>query len=88
MQQWHNFSLNATVAQSKKCPFEVNTTIELQIITKSDNNGIQWGMFTLPSVPVLLDVFDICGWSEKFSASTTDGNNIGKICFPKLAHLS
>jgi len=31
---------------------------------------------------------DICGWSEKFSASTIDGNNIGEIFFPKLVHLS
>ena len=29
------------------------------------------------------------GWSEKFSASTIDGNNIGKIFYlPKLVHLS
>jgi len=32
---------------------------------------------------------NIRGWSEKFSASTIDGNNIGKIFFPpKLVHLS
>ena len=28
------------------------------------------------------------GWSEKFSASAIDGNNIGKIFPPKLVHLS
>jgi hypothetical protein len=27
-------------------------------------------------------------WSENFSASTIDGNNIGKIFSPKLVHLS
>ena len=27
-------------------------------------------------------------WSEKFSASTIDDNNIGKIFFPKLVYLS
>jgi len=28
------------------------------------------------------------GWSEKFSASNIDSNNIGKTFFPKLVHLS
>jgi hypothetical protein len=28
------------------------------------------------------------GWSEKFSALTIDANNIGKIFFSKLVHLS
>jgi hypothetical protein len=27
-------------------------------------------------------------WFETFSASIIDGNSIGKICFPKLVHLS
>jgi hypothetical protein len=26
----------------------------------------------------------LSGWSDKFSASTIDGNNIGNIFFPKL----
>ena len=34
-------SLNAIVAQSKNCPFGVDTTIELKnITTKADSNGI------------------------------------------------
>jgi hypothetical protein len=50
-------SLNAIVAQSKNCPFVVNIIIELKNITnKSNNNGIQQGIFQLTSVPVLLDV--------------------------------
>ena len=30
----------------------------------------------------------LSGWSDKFSASTIDGNNIGNIFFPKLVHVS
>jgi hypothetical protein len=47
------------------------------------------------NVRILLEDFnaklgrkDICGWSEKFLASIIDGNNIGKIFFSKLVHLS
>ena len=54
-----NLSLNATMTQSKNCQLGVNTKIELQIITKTDNNGIQPGMFLLTSMPVLSDVVDI-----------------------------
>jgi hypothetical protein len=35
-------SLNAMVTESKKCPFGVNTTIQLK---KSDNSGKWWGVF-------------------------------------------
>ena len=52
-------SLDATVAQSKNCPFGVNTEIELKNITTPDSTGIWRGMFQLRSVPVLSDVFDI-----------------------------
>jgi hypothetical protein len=37
---WAYGSLNALVAQSKSCPFAVNTTIELKNITTSENNDI------------------------------------------------
>jgi hypothetical protein len=56
-------SPNATVTQSKNCPFVFNTTIELKYITTTctfDNKGIQQGMFELTSVAVLSDVFVIC----------------------------
>jgi len=33
-------ALNAVVAQSKNCPFEVNTTIELKNVTTSDSKVI------------------------------------------------
>ena len=33
-------------------------------------------------------LFPIRGWSEKFSSSNIAGNNIGRISFPKLVHLS
>jgi len=50
-------SLNAIVAQSKNCPFVVNTTIELKNTeTTPHKNGIWRGMFRLRSVPVLLDL--------------------------------
>jgi hypothetical protein len=52
-----NRSLNAIVAQSKNCPFGVNTTIELKHIeTTSHKNGIWRGMFRLRGVSVLSDV--------------------------------
>jgi hypothetical protein len=44
------------VAESKNCPFEVNTTIELKNITTSDSKVIYQGTFQLRSVPVLSDV--------------------------------
>ena len=31
---------------------------------------------------------NVRGWSEKFLASTTDGNTVSKIFSPKLVHLS
>lgn len=50
-------SLNAIVAQSKNCPFVVNTTIELKNTeTTPHKNGIWRGMFRLRRVPVLLDL--------------------------------
>jgi hypothetical protein len=49
-------SRNATVAQSKHCPFGVDTTTEAKNITTSDNNGIWRCMSRLRSVPVLSDV--------------------------------
>jgi len=50
-------SLNAIVAQSKNCSFVVNTMNELKNITnKSNNTGIQQGIFQITSVPVLLNV--------------------------------
>ena len=45
-------SLNVIVAQSKNCPFGVNTNIT----TTSDNNSIYCGIFQLGSVPVLSEV--------------------------------
>jgi hypothetical protein len=45
------------VAQSKNCPFGVNTTTELKNIeTTSHKNGIWQDMLQLASVPVLSDV--------------------------------
>ena len=49
-------SLNAIVAQSKNCPFGVNTTTELKNITTSDNTAIWQGVFQVTSVLVLSDV--------------------------------
>jgi hypothetical protein len=50
-------SLNAIVAQSKNCPFGVNSMIEIKSIRAiSDSNGIQRAMFRLRSVPVFSDV--------------------------------
>ena len=44
-------------AQSKNCPFGVNTKIELKNIeTMSHKNGIWQSMFQLGSVSVLSDV--------------------------------
>jgi hypothetical protein len=37
---WAYRLFNALVAQSKACPFVVNTTIELKNITTSDSNDI------------------------------------------------
>jgi hypothetical protein len=49
--------LIAVVAQSKNCPFGVNTKIELKNIkTMPHKNRIWQGMFQLRSVPVLSDV--------------------------------
>jgi hypothetical protein len=51
-------SLYAIVAQSKNCPFGVNTTIELKNVTPAtyDNNGSWRGVSRLTSVLVLSDV--------------------------------
>ena len=50
-------SLNAIVAQPKKFPFGVNTTIELKNMTyKSDCNGIWLDTFELTRVLILSDI--------------------------------
>jgi hypothetical protein len=52
-----NRSLNAIVAQSKNCPFVVNTTVELKNTETTPHQiGIWRGMFRLRRVPVLLDL--------------------------------
>jgi hypothetical protein len=43
---YHNHSLNPTLAEVKKLPFDVNTTVELQIIKKN----------LLPTIPARLVV--------------------------------
>jgi hypothetical protein len=48
-------SLNAIVAQPHNCPFGIYTMMELETIYKSNNTGIQRGIFQLTSLPVLSD---------------------------------
>jgi hypothetical protein len=36
----------------------------------------------------IAETYGTRGWSEKFSASTIDGNTIGKMFFPTLVYVS
>jgi hypothetical protein len=66
-------SLNAIMAQSKNCPFGVNTKNELKNIeTMPYKNGICQSMFQQRSVPVLSDT-DVTFFSS-IIAWTANGN--------------
>ena len=53
-------SLNATLAQLRKFPYEINTATELKNITNtSDNTGTILSQNLHRQMPVLSDVFDI-----------------------------
>ena len=70
------------MTQSKNCPFGVNTTIQLQNIPTSGNNGIYQVMFQLTSVPVLSDV--VTFW-RRIVVLNPNGNI---WCVPLLHSLS
>ena len=62
------------MAQSKNCPFGVNSTIELtSIAATSDSNGIWRSVFLLSSVPVFSDTIVIF-FLAQFLYLTANGN--------------
>ena len=76
-------SRKVTVAQSKHCPFGVDTTTEAQNVTTSNNNGICRCLPRLRSVPVLSDVVVIF-----FSSNVALTPNGNFLVFPVLHSVS
>jgi len=55
------------------------------------NYQVGWNKYGIKTQHILCMhtlLYNVRGWSEKYSALTIDGNTISKVSFSKLIHLS